>query len=72
VLDAAGGVVAEAENRRVRDCDPTAHAEVLALRAAGRHLGNWSAACAQPEGPCQRLAKESAVCVCVCVGRGVG
>lgn len=34
-------VIAEAENRRERDHDPTAHAEVLALRAAGRALGNW-------------------------------
>lgn len=34
-------VLAEAENRRERDCDPTAHAEILALRQAGRALGNW-------------------------------
>ena len=33
--------IAEAENRRERDHDPTAHAEVLALRQAGRILGNW-------------------------------
>ena len=34
-------VIAEAENRRERDRDPTAHAEVLALRQAGQVLQNW-------------------------------
>ncbi len=34
-------VLAEAANRRERDQDPTAHAEVLALREAARRLGNW-------------------------------
>lgn len=34
VLDPAGAVLATACNRRERDADPTAHAEVLALRAA--------------------------------------
>lgn len=34
-------IVAAAANRKERDCDPTAHAEVLALRTAGRQLGNW-------------------------------
>lgn len=33
--------LAAAANRKERDHDPTAHAEVLALRAAGRQLGNW-------------------------------
>lgn len=41
VVDKSGTVIAEAENRRERDRDPTAHAEVLALRAAGQHLNNW-------------------------------
>lgn len=36
-----GVAIAEAENRRERDHDPTAHAEVLALRAAGRALSTW-------------------------------
>ena len=49
VLDSAGTVVAEAENRRVRDLDPTAHAEILALRAAGRQLANWCAQHTQGE-----------------------
>lgn len=41
ILGADGQVLAEAENRRERDHDPTAHAEVLALRAAGKVLQNW-------------------------------
>lgn len=34
-------LIAEGENRRERDRDPTAHAEVLALRAAGQSMGSW-------------------------------
>ncbi|HEY9845903.1 MAG TPA: tRNA adenosine(34) deaminase TadA [Candidatus Caenarcaniphilales bacterium] len=34
-------IIAEAENRRERDHDPTAHAEVLALRIAGQALQTW-------------------------------
>lgn len=41
IVGADGQVLAEAENRRERDHDPTAHAEVLALRAAGKVLQNW-------------------------------
>jgi tRNA(adenine34) deaminase len=36
-----GAVIARAGNRTVRDQDPTAHAEVLALRAAAAALGSW-------------------------------
>ena len=36
-----GTVIARASNRTVRDQDPTAHAEVLALREASRVLGRW-------------------------------
>lgn len=38
---ATGEIVARAHNRRERDHDPTAHAEVLALQAAARHAGTW-------------------------------
>jgi tRNA(adenine34) deaminase len=41
VLGRDGRVVATAHNRREHDHDPTAHAEVLAIRAAGRELGGW-------------------------------
>ena len=34
-------LIAEAENRRERDRDPTAHAEILALRIAGQQLQTW-------------------------------
>jgi tRNA(adenine34) deaminase len=34
-------VIARGQNRRERDRDPTAHAEILALREAARHLGGW-------------------------------
>ena len=36
-----GVVVARTANRTVRDQDPTAHAEALALRAAGQVAGQW-------------------------------
>ncbi len=41
VVGSDNQLVAQAVNRKERDADPTAHAEVLALRAAGQHLGNW-------------------------------
>ena len=37
----AGRVLATASNRTLTDTDPTAHAEVIALRAAARALGTW-------------------------------
>src|SRR4051812_25814251 len=40
--DGAGGrVVGRGHNRREADGDPTAHAELLALRSAARELGTW-------------------------------
>jgi len=36
-----GTVVGSAHNERELRSDPTAHAEVLALRAAAQHLGRW-------------------------------
>lgn len=36
-----GRVVARAHNQSIRRSDPTAHAEILALRRAGRRLGNY-------------------------------
>lgn len=41
VVGPDGRAIAEAENRRERDHDPTAHAEILALRAAGQALKTW-------------------------------
>lgn len=36
-----GRIVARAGNRREADRDPTAHAEILALKAAARALDDW-------------------------------
>ena len=41
VLDEDGEVLAVGRNRREADGDPTAHAEVLALRAAAAARGAW-------------------------------
>lgn len=41
VVDASGVVVATSANRREALGDPTAHAEVLALRAAASARGSW-------------------------------
>ncbi|NES83993.1 MAG: nucleoside deaminase, partial [Moorea sp. SIO2B7] len=41
VVDDRGNLIAEASNRKERDQDPTAHAEILALSAAGKALQNW-------------------------------
>lgn len=37
-----GSIVARAHNERTTKCDPTAHAEILALRKAGKKLGHWN------------------------------
>jgi tRNA(adenine34) deaminase len=41
VADGTGRIVGAGHNRREADGDPTAHAEVLALRAAAQSLGRW-------------------------------
>jgi tRNA(adenine34) deaminase len=41
ILSAAGEVIARGRNRVLRSNDPTAHAEVVALRAAGVALDNY-------------------------------
>jgi tRNA(adenine34) deaminase len=41
VADPSGAIVGRAANAPIATHDPTAHAEILALRAAGRALGNY-------------------------------
>lgn len=55
-----GEVVARAHNRREADGDPTAHAEVLALRGAAKRLGRW-----RLEGATVYITKEPCV---MCAG----
>jgi len=41
VVDSRGEVIASGFNSREVDSDPTAHAEILALRSAGKLLNSW-------------------------------
>lgn len=41
VVDPGGGVLAATANHRRGGTDPTAHAEIVALRAAGERTGSW-------------------------------
>lgn len=41
VFDDNGNIIAEAANANIRLCDATAHAEILALRAACQKVGNY-------------------------------
>ncbi|HZH44294.1 MAG TPA: tRNA adenosine(34) deaminase TadA [Lysobacter sp.] len=40
LVDSTGQLVAEGWNRNITERDPSAHAEIVALREAGRRLGN--------------------------------
>ncbi|HEY0690625.1 MAG TPA: tRNA adenosine(34) deaminase TadA [Kribbella sp.] len=41
VVDADGHVIGRGHNEREATGDPTAHAEVLAIREAAKHVGEW-------------------------------
>ena len=36
-----GKIIARGHDRRMQNCDPTAHAEIEAIRAAAQSLGDW-------------------------------
>jgi tRNA(adenine34) deaminase len=41
IVNEAGEIVSLGKNEREKDNDPTAHAEILAIRSAGEKLGSW-------------------------------
>ena len=41
IVDATGKIFAIASNLTITNSDPTAHAEILALREAGKKIGNY-------------------------------
>ena len=41
VVSPSGEVIGRGQNRVIRDSDPTAHCEIVAMREAGRALGNY-------------------------------
>jgi len=41
LVDCNGSLLARAHNQMVTLCDPTAHAEILAIRSASRVIGNY-------------------------------
>jgi tRNA(adenine34) deaminase len=41
VIVRSGHVIGEAHNRTITDADPTAHAEVVAIRQAAAEVGDW-------------------------------
>jgi tRNA(adenine34) deaminase len=41
VLSPAGDVIGRGRNVREADADPTGHAEIVAMREAARHAGEW-------------------------------
>ena len=40
VVDAEGRLIGEGWNRNIAECDPSAHAEIVAMRQAGTAIGN--------------------------------
>ncbi|MBD2293754.1 nucleoside deaminase [Anabaena sphaerica FACHB-251] len=41
IIDSLGNLIAEGENRKERDKDPTAHAEMIAIRSAAKTWQSW-------------------------------
>ena len=53
VDDLTSEIIGRGYNRREADHDPTAHAEILALRQAARTVGNW-----RVEGTLYRICED--------------
>jgi len=51
-------IIASAYNRRIIDADPTAHAELLAIRAAAAAIGDWRL------GGCTMVVTLEPCCMC--------
>jgi tRNA(adenine34) deaminase len=58
VRDDDGEIIASAHNRRIIDADPTAHAEMLAIRAAAEAIGDWRL------GGCTMVVTLEPCCMC--------
>jgi tRNA(adenine34) deaminase len=41
IINNAGEILSSGKNEREKDNDPTAHAEILAIKRAGEKLGSW-------------------------------
>ena len=41
IVDEVGEIISFGKNEREKDNDPTAHAEIVAIRGAGKKLGSW-------------------------------
>lgn len=41
LVDVNGQIIGQGYNQVITNCDPTAHAEMVALRDAAKHLGNY-------------------------------
>jgi len=68
VVVVSGEVVAAAHNLRESTADPSAHAEVLALRAAGQVLGTWRLS----EATLYVTLEPCAMCAGACVSARLG
>ena len=58
IVDVVGNVIARGRNRRESDADPTAHAEIMALREAAKVIGHWRVEATQvvTQEPCPMCA----------------
>ena len=41
IVNESGKILSTGKNEREKDCDPTAHAEIVAIRKASEKIGSW-------------------------------